>query len=88
MSTARVRAELGWRPPVDAVDALRELIDGMAHRAHTDSPPLSADRMQPGRPGGLLRGRLPGHRQPVLSRRRRGRKCRTPAIGSWHDGDR
>jgi nucleoside-diphosphate-sugar epimerase len=64
MSTARARAELGWRPTVDSLAALRELIDGMAHHAHADSPPLSAAPTQPGRPLALLRGRLPGTGNP------------------------
>jgi UDP-glucose 4-epimerase len=33
MSTARARAELDWRPRVDARDAIVELLDGMAHAA-------------------------------------------------------
>jgi nucleoside-diphosphate-sugar epimerase len=64
MSTARARAELGWRPAVDAVAALRELVDGMAHQAHAGGPPLSAARTRPGRVGGLLRGHLPGTGNP------------------------
>jgi nucleoside-diphosphate-sugar epimerase len=64
MSSARAAAELGWHPSVDAVEALRELVGGMATRAHTDSPPMSAGRLLPGRPGGLLRGRLPGTGNP------------------------
>lgn len=64
MSSERAAAELGWHPAVDAVTALRELVDGMATRAHTTSAPMSAGRMRPGRPGGLLRGRLPGTGNP------------------------
>ena len=33
MSTERAREMLGWRPRVDAVDAIRELLDGMADEA-------------------------------------------------------
>jgi UDP-glucose 4-epimerase len=64
MSTRRAREELGWRPSIGAVAALRELIDGLADGAHTASPPLSANPLLPGRLGGLLRGRLPGTGNP------------------------
>ena len=64
MSCDRIAAELDWRPLVDAVTALTELIDGMAGRAYAPSPPLSADPDLPGRFGGLLRGRLPGSGDP------------------------
>ncbi|MGI5176569.1 NAD-dependent epimerase/dehydratase family protein [Dactylosporangium sp. CA-152071] len=64
MSSERATTELGWHPSVDAVAALRELVDGMAARAHTKSPPMSAGRLLPGRTGGLLRGRLPGTGNP------------------------
>ncbi|WP_328461109.1 NAD-dependent epimerase/dehydratase family protein [Actinoplanes sp. NBC_00393] len=64
MSCDRAAAELGWRPQTDAVAALRELVAGLAGRAHTDSPPLRADPDLPGRMGGLLRGRLPGTGNP------------------------
>ncbi|HEV7897588.1 MAG TPA: NAD-dependent epimerase/dehydratase family protein [Planosporangium sp.] len=64
MSTDRAAGKLGWRPSVDAVSALRELLGGMAQRARTQSPPLSGAGFLPGRPGGLLRGRLPGHGNP------------------------
>jgi UDP-glucose 4-epimerase len=64
MSCDRVAAELGWKPLVSAVGALRELVAGLAGRAHTASPPLSADPALPGRLGGLLRGRLPGTGNP------------------------
>jgi nucleoside-diphosphate-sugar epimerase len=64
MACDRAADELGWRPTVDAVSALRELLSGMAVRARTDSPPLSDAGFLPGRLGGLLRGRLPGHGNP------------------------
>jgi len=64
MSCDRIAAELDWRPLVDAVSCLRELIAGLAGRASTASPPLSADPALPGRLGGVLRGRLPGSGDP------------------------
>jgi UDP-glucose 4-epimerase len=64
MSTRRAETELGWHPTEDALTALRELLDGMAARAHTDSPPLTDDPQRPGRLGGLVRGRLPGTGDP------------------------
>lgn len=64
MSCDRIAAELGWRPLVDAVQALKELVAGLADRAHGDSPPLSGDAGLSGRLGGILRGRLPGSGNP------------------------
>ena len=64
MSCDRIKAELGWRPLVDAVHTLKELVAGLADRAHTDSPPLSGNATLPGRLGGVLRGRLPGSGNP------------------------
>ena len=64
MSCERAATELGWRPRTDAATALRELVDGMATHAHTDAPPLSGAPAMAGRPGGLLRGRLPGTGDP------------------------
>ena len=64
MSSDRAASELGWRPAVSAVDALTELVRGMADRAHGEGPPLSGDPAMPGRLGGLIRGRLPGVGNP------------------------
>ncbi|MGC4804943.1 NAD-dependent epimerase/dehydratase family protein [Micromonospora sp. DT233] len=64
MSSERAEAELGWRPRVDALTALRDLFAGMAHGGHTGSPPMSADRDLPGRPAGLLKSRPAGHGNP------------------------
>ncbi|MEO3779958.1 NAD-dependent epimerase/dehydratase family protein [Micromonospora sp. B11E3] len=64
MSSGRAEAELGWRPAVDSVTALRDLFTGMAERAHTDSPPLSAAPALPGRPAGLLKARPAGEGNP------------------------
>ncbi|TDB81583.1 NAD-dependent epimerase/dehydratase family protein, partial [Micromonospora sp. KC721] len=57
MSSERAESELGWRPTVDAVAALKDLFAGMAHRAGTGSPPMSAAPDLPGRPAALLRSR-------------------------------
>ncbi|GAA2543213.1 NAD-dependent epimerase/dehydratase family protein [Winogradskya consettensis] len=64
MSCDRIAEELGWRPMTNSVHALKEVITGMAYRAHTDAPPLSDDKDLPGRLGGVLRGRLPGTGNP------------------------
>jgi nucleoside-diphosphate-sugar epimerase len=56
MSTERAERELGWRPRVDALGALSELIDGMARGAGAPAPPL--------RPRGLADLRVPGHGNP------------------------
>ncbi|MDO3704079.1 NAD-dependent epimerase/dehydratase family protein, partial [Micromonospora sp. C28SCA-DRY-2] len=44
MSSERAERELGWEPRTDALAALKELFAGMADRAHTPSPPMSAAR--------------------------------------------
>lgn len=64
MSSERAEAELGWRPRVDAVSALKELLAGMAERAHTASPPMSGARDLPGRLAAVLRGHPAGHTNP------------------------
>jgi UDP-glucose 4-epimerase len=64
MWCARAQEELGWQPQRDAVATLRELIDGMAHRADAAGPPLAGDPDLSGRLGGILRGRLPGTGDP------------------------
>jgi hypothetical protein len=64
MSCSRAAAELGWRPRLDAVTTLREMIAGIAERADAPSPPLAGDPDLPGRPGGLTHGRLPGTGDP------------------------
>ncbi|WP_204037464.1 NAD-dependent epimerase/dehydratase family protein [Micromonospora qiuiae] len=64
MSSERAETELGWQPRVDALAALRELFAGMADRAGTHSPPLSATPTLPGRPAALLKARPAGHTNP------------------------
>jgi nucleoside-diphosphate-sugar epimerase len=51
MDTSRARSELGWTPRVDALTALRELVEGMREPAGLDTPPLRP------RAGGPLRVR-------------------------------
>jgi UDP-glucose 4-epimerase len=63
MSTTRARAELGWQPKATSLEAMEDLIAGLAGKAGAAGPPL--------RPGmdGRLRAvlgavRLPGHGNP------------------------
>jgi nucleoside-diphosphate-sugar epimerase len=42
LDTSRIRRELGWRPAVPAVDALRELLAGLRHGEGGATPPLDA----------------------------------------------
>lgn len=42
LDCARARTHIGWTPKWTAVEALADLLDGVAHHAHTDSPPLRA----------------------------------------------
>lgn len=64
MSSERAETELGWHPRVDALTALKDLFAGMAARAGTTGPPMSSAPDLPGRPGGLLKARTPGHGNP------------------------
>ncbi|BCJ42194.1 NAD-dependent epimerase [Actinoplanes ianthinogenes] len=65
MCCDRAAEELGWAPRRDAVEALHEVVAGLAERAgRPESPPLDASGSQPGRLGGLLRGRFPGTGDP------------------------
>ncbi|MGI5240796.1 NAD-dependent epimerase/dehydratase family protein [Dactylosporangium sp. CA-139066] len=65
LATTRATTELGWRPSIDATEALRELTTGMATRAHAATAPLSGDPRSPGRLAALLlHGRLPGTGNP------------------------
>ncbi len=43
LDTARIRTELGWSPTVSSLDALREVLEGMADGAGAQTPPLSPD---------------------------------------------
>jgi UDP-glucose 4-epimerase len=40
LNCARARDELDWDPGMTSTEALDDLLDGVAHKAHTDSPPL------------------------------------------------
>jgi UDP-glucose 4-epimerase len=55
LDTTRIRTELGWSPTVSSVDALREVLEGMADRAGGRTPPLAPDslagRLQEGATG-------------------------------------
>ncbi len=42
MDTGRIRAELGWSPRHSALDALREMLDGLRESAGLPTPPLQA----------------------------------------------
>ena len=42
MDTTRARSELGWRPRLSSIQALQELVAGLADRAGAPSPPLAA----------------------------------------------
>ena len=41
LDSSRARRELGWEPRRTAVEAFRELLDGMRERAGVETPPLS-----------------------------------------------
>jgi UDP-glucose 4-epimerase len=64
MSSERARSQLGWQPRASALDALAELLDGMAYRAGADAPPLRRRRAALVRLAAMLTGRLPGHGDP------------------------
>jgi nucleoside-diphosphate-sugar epimerase len=55
LDDTRIRSELGWSPTVSSVDALREVLEGMADGAGASTPPLAADslagRLQEGATG-------------------------------------
>lgn len=43
LDTTRARDELGWAPRHSSLDALHELIEGIAHGAGGSTPPLTPD---------------------------------------------
>ncbi|MGW4968302.1 NAD-dependent epimerase/dehydratase family protein [Nonomuraea sp. NPDC004186] len=56
MDTTRARTELGWTPAHTAVEAIRELLEGMRAAADMDTPPLSSRTSGPGRVREFLTG--------------------------------
>lgn len=61
MDCSRARTELGWLPRHDAVEALRELVDGLAAGAGTSSRVLRPRDSAEVKADHLIHGRLPGH---------------------------
>ena len=51
LDTSRAKSELGWTPRHDALDTLRELLEGIRTGAGAETPPLDPDA------GGPLRAR-------------------------------
>lgn len=47
LDTTRAREELGWTPRRDALDTLRELLEGIRDRAGAETPPLDPDAAGP-----------------------------------------
>jgi UDP-glucose 4-epimerase len=45
LDTTRIRTELGWSPTVSSLDALREVLEGIADHAGAQTPPLAPDSM-------------------------------------------
>ena len=45
LDTTRIRTELGWSPTVSSLDALREVLEGMAEGAGAQTPPLAPDSL-------------------------------------------
>ena len=56
MDTTRAERELGWAPRRTSEQALMDLVDGMAHGAGADTPPLEAGSAGPMRLRELLSG--------------------------------
>ncbi|MBB2913683.1 nucleoside-diphosphate-sugar epimerase [Streptosporangium becharense] len=56
MDTGRARAELGWEPRHTAVEAMRELFEGLRNVDGMDTPPLAPRTGGPGRLGELVTG--------------------------------
>jgi nucleoside-diphosphate-sugar epimerase len=52
----RARTELGWRPRHDALETMRELLDGLRGGADLDTPPLARETTAPARSRELLTG--------------------------------
>lgn len=56
MDVGRARRELGWEPRHDALDTVRELLDGLRNGAGLDTPPLAPSTSGPLRIRELLSG--------------------------------
>ncbi|MDP9867884.1 MULTISPECIES: NAD-dependent epimerase/dehydratase family protein [Streptosporangium] len=56
MDVTRARTELGWQPRHTAVEALRELLEGLRSAAGMDTPPLSSHAGGPARIGEVSSG--------------------------------
>jgi len=56
MDTTRARTELGWAPRHDALEAVREIVAGMAEGAGADTPPLAQHAGGTGRVKEFLSG--------------------------------
>ncbi|MDX6569894.1 MAG: hypothetical protein QOH15_2472 [Gaiellales bacterium] len=66
VSSERIQAELGWEPRRSALEAISEVIDGLAEGAGGETPPLAPDAGLPGRLAELGEGvgrRAPGTEQ-------------------------
>jgi len=64
MSSRRAESELDWRPRADALDALAELFDGMAHNVGSATASMHPRPTPIARLAAMLGGRLPGHGSP------------------------
>ncbi len=56
MDSARARSELGWEPRHNAIDTVRELIEGIRRGSDEQTPPLARRTSGPGRVRELLTG--------------------------------
>jgi UDP-glucose 4-epimerase len=56
MDTARARAELGWTPKRDALEAITEVLEGMAEAEGFPTPPLDPSTSGPARTGEIRTG--------------------------------
>ncbi|HEU5142734.1 MAG TPA: NAD-dependent epimerase/dehydratase family protein [Solirubrobacterales bacterium] len=56
MDSSRARAELGWQPRIDGVEALLELLEGIRHSQGMETPPLARETGGPARLGELRSG--------------------------------
>jgi nucleoside-diphosphate-sugar epimerase len=64
MSSRRAESELGWRPRTDALEALAELFEGMAHGVGSPTPSMHPRPATAARLAAMIGGRRPGHGDP------------------------